>query len=184
MEDKQPATPPKPAGEHVQPGAQLQPGDRAPAQRSRRLERAPGERYAQSVTRTTGSASSASGPSRAAATAAIGSTVGGGALVVGILGSFDLGAGMLVVATVTGWAVALAVVWAIPVRPVGRPWLRPVAAALLAAGSMVGGLGLLWAWALVEGGVLGPVAYADARFGPLAPLLVLAAGAVAAVRAR
>jgi FtsH-binding integral membrane protein len=108
----------------------------------------------------------------------------GGSLLVGVLGSFDLGPGMLVVAAFIGWVVALAVVWAMPVRPARRGWLRPVIAALLAAGSIAGGLIVLWGWALVEGGVLGPVAYADARFGLLAPLLVLAAAAVAAVRAR
>lgn len=163
----------------------VEPGDRAPAgHASRRLDRAPGERYAESASRAPRSAARTTAPGRAAGIAAIIATAAGGAVLVGLLGSIDLGPGLVVLALFIGWAVALAVIWAMPVRDAQRRWLRPALGALLAAGSVAAGLLLLWAWALAEGGVLGPIAYADARFGLLAPLLVVAAAAVAAVRAR
>jgi hypothetical protein len=167
------------------PTSDPEPGDRAPVDRvPHRLERAPGERYGAGASSADRPGRVAASPGRVAAVGAIAATVVAGAILVGVLGSFDLGPGMLVLAAFIGWAVALAVIWAMPIRRADRRWLRPTMGALLAGGSVVGGLLLLWAWALVEGGVLGPVAYADARFGLLAPMLVLAAAAVAAVRAR
>jgi hypothetical protein len=195
MEDEDQEAADEPLTDHAEPGDRA-PADRRPAagprppadggrstDGTRRLARPPGERYSSGPPGQAGKAP-ASGAPRGAATAGVIGAMVGGALLVGVLGSFDLGPGMLVVAAFIGWVVALAVVWAMPVRPVRRRWLRPVVAALLAAGSIAAGLLVLWGWALVEGGVLGPVAYADARFGLLAPLLVLAAAAVAAVRAR
>ncbi len=165
--------------------ARAEPGDRAPGGRApRRLDRAPGERYAAGGPAAAGPRQAASTPGRVAGSGVVLATVAGGAVLVGVLGSIDLGPGMLVLALFIGWVVALAMIWARPLRDPRRRWLRPTLAALLAAASVVGGLLLLWAWALAEGGVLGPVAYADARFGLLAPVLVLAAGGVAGVRAR
>jgi len=179
MDDDEPA----PAARR--PADSVEPGDRAPADRApRRLDRAPGERYAIGASNASRPGQSTTAPGHGATVAAITVTIVGGAVLVGVLGSFDLGPGMLVLSAFIGWAVALAVIWAMPVWRADRRWLRPAIGALLAAGSVVGGLLLLWAWALVEGGVLGPLAYADARFGLLAPVLVLAAAAVAAVRAR
>ena len=42
----------------------------------------------------------------------------------------------------------------------------------------------LRAWSLVQGGVMGPVAYAGERFGIVAPLSIAVAAGVAALRAR
>ncbi len=160
------------------------PGDRPPtaaAQRTRPLDRAPGERYGTVAADTTGAGQ---GPGAAQAIAAVALTTVAGAALYAVLGSFDLGVGMLVVAAFMGWAVSLAVVWARVPGPGRRPWLRAAGAAVLAAGSVVGGLVALWAWALTEGGVLGPIAYADARFGILALVQVVVAAVVAAIRAR
>ena len=60
----------------------------------------------------------------------------------------------------------------------------PAIAVGAAVASVALGLALRWAWSLAEGGVLGPVDYLAERYGALALLLPVMAGAVAAVRAR
>jgi hypothetical protein len=107
---------------------------------------------------------------------------GGGAAVYALLGQVNLGLGLLAVAAFVGWVVAIAIVWgAGAVRPIPR---QPVIAALLGAVAIVVGLLLAWAWSRVEGGVLGPLEYTDQRYGPVAYLEILVAGAVAGLRAR
>jgi FtsH-binding integral membrane protein len=161
------------------------PGDRPPADRApRRLDRRPGERYVDGAATGARREPSSAAPGRVAGILGIVATTLGGSVLVGLLGSIDLGPGLVVLALFIGWAVALSVIWAMPVRDAKRRWLRPALSAVLAAGSVAGGLLLLWAWALAEGGVLGPVAYADARFGLVAPILLVAAAIVATVRAR
>jgi hypothetical protein len=163
-------------------GTPAGPGERPP----RRLAQAPGERFRPPE------ADAATDRERTPlATGGVVALVAiAGIALFAVLGSFDLGPGMLVVAAFVGWVVALAVVWAAPAaghaaRGAGRrPWSRAAAAALFAAGSIVAGLGLLWLWSRLEGGVLGPIAYADARFGVLAAAQVLIAALVAGIRAR
>jgi hypothetical protein len=168
-------------------GTPTAPGDRPP----RRLERAPGDRFRPAAS----GSSPAQDPTavRAGGVRSAGTVVlvaVAGAALFAVLGSFDLGAGMVVVAAFVGWAVALAVVWAAPAAGRAtrgarrRPWTRAVAAAVLAAGSLIAGLGLLWLWSRIEGGVLGPIAYADARFGLLAAVQVATGVLVAGIRAR
>ena len=163
------------------------------------LDRAPGERYrGMGSGRGPGGApatppsATASGGEAGAGTAAAGSTTrsigaGIGAAVAGgvlyaALGEIDLGIGLLVIAVFIGWVVAIAVVWgAGSSRPIPRRWL---VAGLFGAGAIALGLVLATAWARVEGGVLGPIDYANERYGPLAYVEVVLAGVAAAIRGR
>ena len=163
-----------------------QPG--APGETRPRLDRAPGDRYRSGAV--PGAAVEPVEPAEAPATGtrARGIAAAVGVAIVGsigfaILGSIDLGLGLLIVSAFLCWLVAVALVWG-----VGPSWLgcprRAGTAAAIAAGSIVLGLGLLWAWSRSEGGVLAPLDYLDQRFGFLAALDVVVAAAVAAVRAR
>ena len=100
-----------------------------------------------------------------------------------MLGSFDIGAGLLAVSAFIGWAVAVAVVWGSDPAP-ERRGRRVRWAVGLAVGSIVVGLAVLWAYSRTEGGVMDPVAYLDERFGPLAVADIVVAGVVAWLRAR
>ncbi|HEY6571226.1 MAG TPA: hypothetical protein VIZ22_13100, partial [Candidatus Limnocylindrales bacterium] len=82
-----------------------------------------------------------------------------------------------------GWAVAVAVVWS-GVPDSDARGQRALWAVVLAVGSIVLGIVILWVWSHVEGGVMDPFAYLDARFGPIAYLNVIVAGVVAYQRAR
>jgi hypothetical protein len=152
----------------------------------RRLDRAPGERYRGGAV--PGPAGEPVEPEPAHGTRARGIGAALGVAVVGaigfaLLGSIDLGLGLLIASGFLGWLVAIALVWG-----AGASWpgsgRRAGAAAAIAAGSIVVGLGLLWAWSRWEGGVLAPLDYLDDRFGLLVALDVGLAAVVAAVRAR
>jgi len=110
----------------------------------------------------------------AAAVGAFATIVFGGVMAVS--------AGLLVVAAVSGWAVAIGL------RAGGGPHLDRanrvrLALALTAMAVALGQLGL-WAYARSEGGVLGPIDYLAETFGVLVPLEVLAASVVAWATAR
>ena len=177
--------------------------DPAPPAPARQLDRAPGERYRAPAAGapsgrgpgsrpdpgTASPGSSAARDTRAQSTgsptrgvlAGVGAAAGS-ALVYALLGQVDLGLGLLAIAAFVGWVVAIAIVWgAGAARPIPR---QPLIAALLGAGAIVVGLLLAWAWSRVEGGVLGPLDYTDQRYGPVAYLEILVAGAVAGLRAR
>jgi len=106
-----------------------------------------------------------------------------GALAFFILGLLDLGAGLVAIAAFIGWVVALALVWsgrdAIP-----RTRTRAAIAAMLGGWSIVAAILIDWVYALVQGGVLGPLDYVAQRYGPVALLSVVAAAGIAALRAR
>ena len=106
-----------------------------------------------------------------------------GALVFFLLGLLDLGVGLLALAAFIGWVVALALVWtgrdAIP-----QARTRMTLAALLGGWSIVAAILADWVYALVQGGVLGPLDYVAQRYGFVALLCVAAAAGVAALRAR
>jgi len=94
-----------------------------------------------------------------------------GAALLAALGLLDLTLGLLAVAAGIGWAAG--------------EMTRPAGAAVAAGvGSVLLGLTLRWGWSLVEGGVLGPVAYLAERYGIVALLLPVVAAAAAALRAR
>lgn len=140
----------------------------------RRLDRPPSERY--------GEAAPASAPPTGAAQArprmlaglvalvgAVAIALGGGLLAVT--------AGLLVIAALTGWGIAIASGRAATSAvPGGRMRRRAVAAALACVSVGAGQLGL-WLIARQEGGTLGLIDYLTEVFGILVPLqLVLAAG--------
>jgi hypothetical protein len=154
-----------------------------PPSAQKQLDRAPGERYRARPDAATPAAPPTSAPSRTVRAAAPILVAAGGAALIAVLGSFDIGAGLLAVAAFIGWAVALAVVWGSDPAPEQRG-RRAAAAVALAAGSVVAGFVVLWAYSHTEGGVMDPVAYLDERFGPIALLDILVAGVVAWVRAR
>lgn len=144
----------------------------------RRLDRAPGERYGKEAGGGGGGDSSGRpGVIRAFLVA------DAGALAFFLLGLLDLGAGLVAVAAFIGWVVALALVWsgrdAIP-----RARARMGIAAALGAWSIVAAILADWVYALIQGGVLGPLDYVAQRYGIVALLCVAVAAGVASLRAR
>ena len=166
----------------------------------RRLDRAPGERYGKGGGASGGGAGGTGGAGGGSgggsgATPGLGGGPGragviraflvadAGALAFFLVGLLDLGAGLVAVATFIGWVVALALVWsgrdAIP-----RARTRMGIAAALGAWSIVAAILADWVYALIQGGVLGPLDYVAQRYGIVALLCVAAAAGVAALRAR
>jgi hypothetical protein len=142
----------------------------------RRLDRAPGERYA-------GAAPAPPGLARRRAIVAAAIVADAGALLFFVLGQLDLGVGFLAVAAFAGWATGIALIWwgrdaVVPAR------LRLALAAFLGGWAIVLGLVLDWGFGLVQGGALGPVDYVLQRFGPWGPLAIAVSALVAAWRAR
>jgi hypothetical protein len=150
----------------------------------KRLDRVPGERYRARPDQAgaPGAHVAATGSSPAARAGAPFVVAAVGALLVAVLGSFDIGAGLLAVSGFIGWAVGMSVVWGGVPGDGARGRLGWWSAGL-AAGSIVVGFVLLWAWSRVEGGVLDPFAYLDQRFGPIAYVNIGVAAVVAWLRA-
>ena len=157
----------------------IQPGQVGGEQR-RQLERAPGTRYA---TGSPGGTAPAVGLSvRGIGIAALVASVGGAVFFV--LGQLNLGPGLLAVAAFTGWITAVALI-----DLDGGAGLRPgpariAVAAGLAGGAILAAILLDWAWAGVQGGVLGPLDYVGQRYGPAALLDVGVAAFLAGLHAR
>ena len=93
-------------------------------------------------------------------------TIGGAVFFV--LGQLDLGAGLLAVAAFTGWITASPSWISTGARVCGRASGRIAMAAGLAGGAILAAMLLDWAWAGVQGGVLGPLDYIGERYGPAA----------------
>jgi hypothetical protein len=106
-----------------------------------------------------------------------------GAVAITILGGvLAVSAGLIVVAGVTGWAVALGLrVGAGASLSAGGRVRLAIGLALVAV--VVGQVGL-WLYARTEGGVLGPLDYLGETFGLLVPLQAVAASIVAWIAAR
>ncbi len=150
-----------------------------PGPGERRLGRPPSERYREAEPE-----SPADRPASVrrgvglAAVAAIGETV---AIVVAG-GVLLITAGLVAVAAIGGWAVAMGL-------RVGSAGLLDrrrrvgTAVALAVAGVVLGQLGL-WAYGRFEGGVLGPVDYLNEVYGPLVALEIAAAAVAAWLTAR
>jgi hypothetical protein len=133
----------------------------------RRLARPPSDRY-----RPTVSGSDESSSVGLLGAAAI--TLAGGLVTIT--------AGLLVVAAVVGWAVAVAVAYGAGASLTGRTrTLISVLTALISVG--LGQVGL-WLLARGEGGVLPLIDYLGETFGILVPLQLAIAGLVAWVRSR
>ena len=155
------------------------PGEVGGEQR-RQLDRAPGTRY---VTASPAVAAPAGRVSvRGIGITALVASVG--AAVFFVLGQLNLGPGLLAVAAFTGWITAVALV-----DLDGGAGLRPGPARISVAAGMAGGAILAailldWAWAGVQGGVLGPLDYVGDRYGPAAVLDVGVAAFFAGLHAR
>lgn len=158
----------------------------------RQLDRAPGERYREpSGTGPAATGAAGEGPAGTAPGgtlpralgAGVGTAAGAGVLYA-VVGSFDLGAGLLALAAFAGWAVAVALTWGAAGRALRDRRGRVAIAAALGAGAIGFGFVLLWAWSRVEGGVLDPIGLLDQRFGgPFSALQVLVAAGAAGLRA-
>jgi hypothetical protein len=150
-----------------------QPGDRRPSGATRpTLERAPGERYRAPQ-------STPARPPSVARALALGVLVGlaGAAVLVLLGGPLSLSAGLLVVASAIGWAIARVVAVNAVVGP-GPSRLR-LAIVGLALGSVVLGQVGLWLNSLAQGGVLGFVDYLVEVRGVLVPAELGVAAAAA-----
>jgi hypothetical protein len=152
----------------------------SPAPGERRLAHPPSDRY-----RVVGPEPAAPGrpvsPVRGATFAAF-TAVAGSALITVLGGVMAVSAGLIVVAVVTGWAVALGLrVGAGETLRAGRRVRLAVGLALVAV--VLGQLGL-WLYARTEGGVLGPFDYLGETFGLLVPLELAAASIAAWITAR
>lgn len=143
------------------------PGERRPA----RLDRPPSERY--HVDDSPGERAEPSRSARSVSGAVIAAIVGGIVIAVGG-GLLTITAGLLIVAGVLGWVVAVIVSTGAD-RTTGRAGRRTTAAAIALGGVALGQLGL-WLIARQEGGTLGFVDYLAEVFG----LLVLGELALAA----
>lgn len=152
---------------------------------ARRLERAPGERYA---TAPAGSPSAAGDAPdrpinrRALVTAVLAADAGAVMFFVIALTGLDLG--LLVVASFAGWLTAVAIVWRGRRAGITDDRLRVAVAAFLGGWAVVGGLLLDWVYAQLIGGTLGPLDYVLERYGVVALAALALAAGVAAYRAR
>jgi hypothetical protein len=139
---------------------------REPGEPRRRLERAPGERFA-----TAPDVAPVSGPATltpaGAAARATGIAAIGAVLITVLGGPLSVTVGLIAVAAVAGWAIGSFV----------RP--RVVLAIAVAMASVAVGLVGIWIFARSEGGVLDLVTYLAEVHGPLV-ILELGVAAVAA----
>jgi hypothetical protein len=152
----------------------------------RRLDRAPGQRYLPDASGRGGGPGGAGGPDRRRTVrpvVAAALVADAGAVLFFVVGLVDLGVGLLAVAAFIGWVVALALVWwgrdAIAVERT-----RVAVAALLGGWAIVAAILVDWGYALAQGGVLGLLDYVGERYGAVAPVSILIAAGIAAVRAR
>jgi hypothetical protein len=114
--------------------------------------------------------------------AALVASVGGAVFFV--LGQLNIGAGLLAVAAFTGWITAVALVDLDGGAGLRQGPGRIAVAAGLAGGAILAAILLDWAWAGLQGGVLGPLDYIGARYGPAAILDVAVACLLAGLHAR
>ena len=94
------------------------------------------------------------------------------------------GPGLLAVAAFTGWVTGVAVVDLAGGAGLRAGAWRVAVAVVLASGAILAAIAADWAWAQVQGGVLGPLDYAWQRYGPAAILDVGVAGILAGLHAR
>ena len=154
----------------------------------RRLARPPSDRYR--TTAPAASAASAGDGDQAEAGGSLGRAVTFGALTglalaaaITVLGGILLiTAGLIAVAGLGGWAIAVAVRTG-GLDAVAPSRRRALAVGFAAAAVLAGQLGL-WLFARYEGGVLGPVDYLAETFELLVPLQFLFATAAAWLAAR
>lgn len=170
------------APETTGPAPETAGGEPVPGER--RLTRPPSERYREAEAR----AAAASESSPRAVSPARGLGLGllvalaGAAVIVVLGGILALTLGLIVVAGAIGWLVAVAVGFgAGATLPASRR--ASAAAGLALLGVLVGQVGL-WLYAASEGGVLSLPDYLGEVYGPLVPLELTLAGAIAWATAR
>jgi hypothetical protein len=137
----------------------------------RRLAHPPSDRYRNPLTELAPDSAAAGSPGRGLGFGLI-AGLGGAAVITVLGGVMTVTAGLIVVAGATGWAVGA-------VLP-GRARTAVLLALLAVA---LGQLGL-WAYALSEGGVLGPLDLLWQVYGGLVPLEFVAAAILAWVGTR
>ena len=145
----------------------------------RRLERAPGDRYATAEPRP---AQATGGGVRWIVAAVVIADVG--AVVFFVLGLLDLGFGLVAVAAFTGWATAVALVYKGRDAAIRSAQTRMATAAFLGGWSVLGGMLLDWLYGLTQGGVMDFLSYVVERYWLVAPAALVAGAFVAAYRAR
>ena len=147
------------------------PGPPTPGER--RLDRPPSDRYRTDEPASAESLEGGGGSfGRGLAFGAL-TAVGVAAAIMLLGGVVLVTAGLIALAALGGWAIAIAV----RVGSAGTvaPRRRAVTAAVLAALAVVGGQLGLWLFARYEGGVLGPVDYLAETFGLLVPIELVVA---------
>jgi hypothetical protein len=169
-----PADTPEPA-----PSAAQAPGER-------RLAHPPSDRY-RAANAAAVEAAAAEGPDPDASVArglvfATVAAIGGAAAILVLGGVLTLTAGLVVVAAVTGWAVAQGLRVGARQELVGGR--RAATAVAIALGAVALGQLLLWLYARTEGGVLPIGDYLAETFGVLVPVQAVAAGLAAWITAR
>jgi hypothetical protein len=154
-----------------------EPGDRRPADDgSRRLERPPGERYAEPVAGGNETVPAGRGSIRGIVLASGAGAIGSAASIA-LFAVASVSAGLLVVAALTGLFVAQGL------RIGGGAEIPPRLGRILAVATaiesvLVAQIGI-WLYARAEGGALGLVDYLAQTFGPLVPLQFAIAALVA-----
>ncbi|MFL5778075.1 MAG: hypothetical protein ACJ761_03935 [Chloroflexota bacterium] len=150
--------------------------DQTPGER--RLDRPPSDRYRVAEEPETERAGS---PARAVAFGLFAAI--GGAIALALLGGVvTISAGLIVVAAVIGWVVAIAVL-AGDTGSRSTSWGIAIAIGLALGSVALGQLGL-WLYARTEGGVLPIIDYLAQTFGFLVPIELVLAGLTAWVTAR
>jgi hypothetical protein len=146
----------------------------------RRLARPPSDRY-RSTMAEPAETSSVGSPARGLLFGDVVALLGAAAITLAG-GLVTITAGLLVLAAVVGWTVAVAVAYGAGASLPGRTrMLISVLMALISVG--LGQIGL-WLLARGEGGVLPPIDYLGETFGILVPLQLAIAGLVAWLRSR
>ncbi len=149
-----------------------------PTPGERRLDRPPSDRYldAQPVVATdTGPTTTGGGSAGRALVAGLAAGLVGAIATIVLGGALTLSAGLLVVAGVTGWAIAMATRWGAGSSVTSGTRSRlAIAAAIVAV--VLGQVGL-WLYARTEGGVLSLPDYLGETWGILVPIqAVIAVG--------
>jgi hypothetical protein len=147
----------------------------------RRLEHAPGERYATPAATGNG-APATTGRARWIVAAVVVADLG--ALAFFIVGQLDLGFGLVAVAAFVGWATAVALVYKGRNAAIRSAQLRMATAAFLGGWAVVAGMLLDWLFGLTQGGVMSFIPYVAERYWLVAPAALVAGAFVAAYRAR
>jgi hypothetical protein len=150
-----------------------------PGGERRRLDHAPGDRFLAVAAAPAGAGEVGT---RGRLLATLIALVGG--TVFFVLGQLTLGPGLLAVAAFTGWLTAVGLVDLGGGVHVSRGAGRFVIAVGLAGGAILAAILLDWAWAAMQGGVLGPLDYVGERYGPMALVDIGAAALLAGLHAR